>query len=248
MTKLKNAPLQEAIFEVRWELEYAQNGLPIDKQFAIAQGSFHSQLISSFPVFKRIAPLELPDSLLAYQIVNQYWSPENKWPVIQLGPGILVVNETEDNYVWSNGFFNLIKKVLSWLELAYTKLPKLNFASLRYIDSVNTIKYEKTIDLIDFINRNFEITINKNYAPPGKTSAIHFEEVISLEDGSSLNFSISSGKYRKTENNAIIWQTTVFSQANFTNDTLLDWIDKSHLITSDFFKKVLKQEFYESFK
>lgn len=101
MSKLPNAPLQEVIFEIRWALMPGkESGQIIDEGFELASGRLSTILEERFPYYKRIISQNIPDQLMHYNVVHQYWSGENKWPVIQLGPGIFTINCTDEEYFW----------------------------------------------------------------------------------------------------------------------------------------------------
>ena len=51
--KLKNAPLKEVIFELRWESTLDDSGNPYDPGYDLAQGKFADRLHSEFPVHKK---------------------------------------------------------------------------------------------------------------------------------------------------------------------------------------------------
>ena len=47
--KLPNAPLQEVVFEVLWELQEDEAGMPYDAGFDLAQGVFARMAKECFP-------------------------------------------------------------------------------------------------------------------------------------------------------------------------------------------------------
>jgi uncharacterized protein (TIGR04255 family) len=59
---------------------------------------------------------------------------------------------------------------------------------------------------------------------------------------------MNSGKHRKTDEDALIWQTAVTKNDKFKKDSLLSWVEKSHEVTSSLFKEMTKPSFYGSFK
>lgn len=246
MTKLINAPLQEAIFEIRWELDQSQNPA-IDLGFALAQGKLQEIVGKQFPTFKRKAPYGFPEQFLQYQVVNQHWHKPDIWPVLQLGPGIFTVNDTDGNYDWTNTYYPLIKKSLDWVNQAYDDKLKVTFASLRYIDSVRPKDYGFEGKWKEFISEHFNFSFMNDFSARGTLKAVQFEQYFELEDKSSLHVAMNSGKYRRTDEDALIWQTAVVKNDNFEKDSLLKWVDYAHNLTSDLFKEMTKQKFYDSF-
>ena len=249
MPKLPKAPLQEAIFEIRWDLDIdAGNGQPIDTGFQLAQGKLQEVAKERFPVFNRKVPHVFSEQLFQYQVVNQYWSAKETWPVIQLGPGIFTVNDTEANYDWPVTYFPLIKEALDWIVKAYDGPLKINSAALRYIDSVDVKNYGFEGRWQDFIVQHFNFSFVNSFDTRGELTALHFNQFFELEDKSSLQISMNSGKYRKTNDDALIWQTAVSKVAQFDNQSLLSWLHDAHNTTSALFKEMTKPDFYDSFK
>lgn len=94
--KLLNAPLQEVIFEIRWDLNInLASNREFDEGFAIALGTLATLLKNDFPHVVRKIPDDFPADLLNYSTIYQFWKGENIWPVLQLGPGIFTVNDTD---------------------------------------------------------------------------------------------------------------------------------------------------------
>ena len=40
----------------------------------------------------------VPQQSVLHQPVHQFWKGEKEWPLFQIGPGIIMVNETAANY------------------------------------------------------------------------------------------------------------------------------------------------------
>ncbi|MDV3310530.1 MAG: TIGR04255 family protein [Cyclobacteriaceae bacterium] len=249
MPKLPNAPLQEAIFEIRWELDIeSATNQQVDGGYALAQGKLQEIVRPGFPLHKRKIPLGVPDQLFLYQIINQYWSGEDTWPVLQLGPGIFTVNDTDKNYDWDQNYFPLINRALDWIHKAYEDRLKINMACLRYIDSVALSKYGYDGRWQEFIHEHFNFRFENKFNSRGRINRIQFEQYFELEDKSALHIAMSSGKYRKTDQDALVWQTAVVKSSRFSKDSLLDWVKNAHSITSDLFREMTRRKFYDSFK
>ena len=78
MSKLPKAPLQEVIFEIRWNLKPGVDaGHMFDEDFELASGRLSALVENHFHYYKRIVPQEIPDQLMHYQPVHQYRTGEN---------------------------------------------------------------------------------------------------------------------------------------------------------------------------
>ncbi len=249
MPKLPKAPLQEAIFEIRWDLDVDTTSSQIvDSGFQLAQGKLQELAKTKFPEFKRKMPHGFPDQLFQYQVVNQHWSGKEKWPVVQLGPGIFTVNDTEANYDWPATYFPLIKESLNWVFKAYDGQLKINSAALRYVDSVKLKHYGFEGRWQDFVTEHFNFSFVNSFKAPGNIKGLQFNQLFELEDKSALHIAMNSGKYRTTDDDALIWQTAVSKQTKFDHDSLLSWLENAHTITSALFREMTKPNFYASFQ
>jgi uncharacterized protein (TIGR04255 family) len=59
---------------------------------------------------------------------------------------------------------------------------------------------------------------------------------------------MNSGKYKMTDEDALIWQTAVTRSDKFKKDSLPSWVEKAHDVTSSLFREMTKPNFYDSFK
>lgn len=249
IVKLPNAPLQEVILEVKWELDRTeQNGSLTDSQYDVAVGMLKSEVKDKFPLVKNKFPEReiFPKHFFNYQVLYQYWKGEEVWPVLQLGPGIFTINDTEKNYQWEENYFPLIKDSLNWLENAYESELKYNFASLRYMDRISTKDYKFT-NWLEFINNNLNFDIRINFDTKGDLKQFNYNQVYQLENGSDLQISISNGKNNKKED-LLVWEIAINKIASFNKRSLIEWASESHKITHRIFKEICKDELYSSFK
>ena len=240
--KLPKAPLQEVIFELYWNMQYTEHGLKFDPGFDIAQGAFANLIEQEFPIRKKTLPDGVSDHLIYPNPVHRFWKGENTWPVVQIGPGILTVNDTEKNYHWADSFFPLIQSSVKHVLKAYKEKISFNKISLRYIDAVEL----PSEDLLNFVNSNFQVQINSNFKEPGALNAISINQSFKLADDSLLSISISNG-LKNNGKPALIWQSIVQKENNFTEEEVLNWTNNNHSIISDLFKKIIKPEFYGTF-
>lgn len=244
--KLPNAPLQEVIFEIRWDLETVDNHQYYDPKYEMALGAFRQYLEKEFPVVKRKMHPSIPSEILPHQTLYQFWAGENEWPVIQIGPGILTVNETEDKYEWENQYLPTIKKALDKLQEAYGAWPPVKNAMLRYIDSVDVENYDFKYWL-QFIENNFNLSLENQFDIKGALKNFYIQETFGLKEAGDLQIVLSNDQKKDRLNDVIIWQTAVQKQAYFMPDHLIDWLEEAHGYTSNLFKELLKQHFYDSF-
>jgi len=244
ISKLPKAPLQEVIFELFLNQSVDSNGNPREDDFDLAQGVFHKLISADFS--HRIIRNYPSDIKIFPRIKYQYWKKENEWPVVQIGPGLLTVNDTEKNYEWDN-YYDLILSTIDKLLDSYSNQININRISLRYIDAVD-LDFKSSNEKLEFINQNFKINLINNFSlEPAKLSRININQTYTLPDSSNVNFTISDGK-SKNNKSAVVWQSQVLNSNVKSTEDIKTWLNMAHSITHDLFTKTIKDEFYEQFK
>lgn len=238
--KLPNAPLQEVVFELLWEMDYDNSGTPFDPEFEFAQGLFAGKIKKDFPLHKRTIPEGAPFSIYPKPI-HQFWKGDNQWPVIQLGPGILTVNDIEQNYTWKK-YKKLVLDIVQLLNDVYTKNLRFIFISLKYIDAVET----KGENILDFINKNFNVSITNGFQKDNEVVNLKLNETFLIEKVGNLDVLISSG-FNQEQKPAVLWQSNIFFKSKWIDVDITEWIDKAHDVVSNHFKEIVKESFYADF-
>lgn len=248
--KLPNAPLQEVIFEIRWDLNInLVSNREFDEGFAIALGQFAALLKNDFPHVVRKVPDDFPTDLLNYSTIYQFWSGAHLWPVLQLGPGIFTVNDTDKKYCWKDAFFPLIEASTKKLFEVYNQNINLNFCSLSYIDAVKLSNYQVTVkdNLLPFVNDSLKIELLNHFDTRGPMQNLNLNQTFGLKDGSALNINITTGSDKKTHDPTLVWQTAMVKKGRFTRNEMIEWCTHAHQIISPLFKEMTRGKFYDSF-
>lgn len=245
MSRLSKAPLQEVIFELRWELQVDENtNNMMDKGFDLALGAFGRIIKEQFPEVEKKIPPDIPVQVLQYQPIYQFWSQGHSWPVIQLGPGIMTVNETDENYDWDKKYFPIVISAIKWLNEAYDSKINFKVASLKYIDSIMINDYDFN-DWNSFINENLTFNFHNEFDNSKRLKKFSFSQVFDIENDSNLHVTISNGTKKNQE--VLIWQSAVTSTNEQSFSNLTEWINFAHRGTSELFKNITKKDFFESF-
>ena len=140
---LQNKPLVEVIFELRWELQELAPGMKIDPHYKILIGRIYDRVKDEYPFHEQLPTATMPDEIAGYIVQHRFRKGRDKWPLIQIGPGIITLNDTE-GYAWED-FKQRLNRVVDVLFDAYPEAEKnlkINWALLRYIDAVD-FDYEK---------------------------------------------------------------------------------------------------------
>ncbi|MBU4293342.1 MAG: TIGR04255 family protein [Actinobacteria bacterium] len=251
---LNNKPLLEAIFEIRWELEQSNLG-PIDPHYKILIGSLYEKIKEEYPFHEQLETANFPDGMISYVTQHRYRTGEKGWPLVQIGPGILTLNDTV-NYKWEKFERRIINVVNALFEIYPDMENKLriNKLLLRYINSIN-FDFSKD-NIFEFLKNKMKSNINLsadlfektgvNYLPNGFNLIFNFE---STKPKGIISLRFSKGK--KLNIDSLIWelvmQTRSFEE-KVSIKFLKDWIKKSHDLTDDWFFKLIEGDLLEGFK
>jgi len=250
---LSNPPLVEAIFELKWELQQKSvNTPPTEPHYQILVGSLYDKIKERYPFHEQMPSVMMPADMAAYIIQHRFRKGENLWPLIQLGPGIFTLNETE-NYSWDN-FYNEIEYSLDKLYESYPEKNNIKIKSLklRYLDAID---FEYKNNILDFLETNMNIRLEMPKSLFNKTN------VHNIPNGFDIRFSypvpeLGNAAIRLTrgENNkktAIIWETNIetgIDEIPKNKNEITDWIKNSHEICHQWFLNLCEGELLEKFK
>lgn len=243
---LKNKPLVEAIFELKWELEQKREGIFIDPHYKLLIGSLYSQIKAEYPYHEMLPAAAIPDEVAGHVIQHRFRTGKNEWPLIQIGPGILTLNETE-GYVWEN-FETRVKQAIAAFLAVHPEPQKLAISSLllRYIDAIE-FDYAKD-NVFDFLSLQMKTEI--------KPYTKLFDSMIVDATPASFDWRFTypcrkpAGmihlrflRGKKQDKDALIWETMVQSlnmKASLASEMIGLWISDAHDLTDDWFFKLIE--------
>jgi uncharacterized protein (TIGR04255 family) len=163
MTILANAPLIEAIFEIRWgnfKIDPVSKGqelfFPRD-EIDFFFGKFRTIAESiGYSYVERVLPEEAP--LIPHFVCFRFRKSPNTWPCYQIGLGVFTTNQVTDGYDWEKFKQDIINGI-DYLDrghpLGLEKLPFIRI-ELRYRDGLLFRPQESPID---FLNKNMELEL-----------------------------------------------------------------------------------------
>lgn len=251
---LKNKPLIEAIFELKWELKEIGEGLKIDPHYKILVGSLYSKLKTEYPYHEQLPSASIPDDIAGHVIQHRFRKGENQWPLVQIGPGIFTVNDTE-GYIWEE-FESKIISAVNALRGTHPESEnlKINSLLLRYIDAIN-FNFE-TYNIFDFLAEKMKTTV-KPYPELFKETNVdstplsfdwRFSFPCKRPDG-VIHLRFVRGK--KANEDGLIWETMVQStneQVLQIPEKLTEWLKDAHTLTRDWFFKIIEGELERRFE
>lgn len=248
---LKNKPLVEALLEVRWQLEGAP-GMVSDPYYQLLIGRLYDRVQDRFPAWIKLPVAEVPEYMAPFTPQHQFRIQPDTWPLLQLGPGILTVNDTE-GYLWDD-FKGLCQYAVEALFASYPESSerlKLFEVSLRYIDA-DTLD---GVSALDFLSKlKLDLTIPDKLFAGGRVEAQPLGVGVNLvfptvapKGAIQLRF----GQGKKKDADALVWETQLISRgedAPSTPEALLDWLEEAHKITHDWFVKLIEGELMEKYR
>jgi len=253
-TILQNKPLVEAIFEVRWELEEPVPGIKIDPQYKLLIGRIYDRIADEFPIHEMAPAAIMPDEMAAYTIQHRFRKSKAGWPLIQLGPGIITLNDTE-GYTWES-FRIRIHKLLDSLHDAYpdSSCMVMHRLLLRYIDAIEFDYQQKSA--LDFLASQMKSRIAFSedlFQGTGVSNLpLHFDLRFSFAAGVNVgNLHLRFVRGKKNQQDALIWETTVESaeeSKSLVTDRIKQWADAAHEITHNWFFKIIEGELKRRFE
>ena len=252
--QLKHPPLVEAILEIRWALESgADPQVQKDPGYSLLLGKLHDKICGDYPHHEVLPAAAVPDEISGYVVKHRFRSAPNSWPLVQVGPGILTVNETK-KYTTFKDFRPRAISVFEKLFECYPEPGSLRIKSLhfRYIDAIEFDYSQKNI--WQFIEDKLGVPIalpdtlfSKAIIPQPKHFAWQSSFACSEPKGTATLGFATGVKDRKP---ALIWDQmvqSVDSDIPAMPEKFEAWIDSAHTILHDWFFKLiagnLKKEF-----
>jgi len=252
---LKNKPLVEAIFELRWKLQELASGMKIDPHYKILIGRIYDRVKDEYPFHEQLPTATIPDEIAGYVVQHRFRKDKDKWPLIQIGPGIITLNDTE-GYIWED-FEKRIRKLLDVLYEAYPDSGndlEVDRLLLRYIDAVD-FDYEKE-NLFKFLEEKLKVNIQIHEGLFKETDVNNLPLNIdlrftfpSIKPKGAIHLRFGRGKRKNVD--ALIWETVVQSIENDVpnnKEGIIAWVEAAHSLTDDWFFKMIEGELLRRFE
>jgi len=246
-----DAPLVEAVFEVRWGTPVSSNqGIPEfkfdEEDSTLFAGLFRAAAKADFPIYRKINELVPPN--FPYVVKHQFWSANNGWPCLQIGLGILTVNQVNNGYIWKS-FKSTCLKALEYLDKAHhlqlAGIPGIG-VELRYQDAFPLKDGEGDSD---FVSKRAQITVvtpdaflkSPSLQPVVSDHHIMFAVPVVIPKGVLLN-QLDRGQVGGKA--AFIQTTTVRSadalRPDFNLASLATWLEQAHAVQKHAYETLIK--------
>ncbi len=243
-------PLVEAIVELRWQLGAERGpGRPIDPNYRILVGRFSERVAYRFPDYEPLPNASIPDEMIPYLVQHRFKGPDRGWPLTQLGPGVLTINDTE-NYQWP-GFKSLCLEAVNALVESYPVPDEFRIGqlTLRYINAL-LFDFDKS-NVVDFIADRVGIGLSPPstlFADTGvdpKPQALNLTVSYPVDQlGGAATLKLATGY--KEGAAALVSETLISSESSPSNNLEVsgvdDWLEAAHAIAHDWHGKLFSKK------
>lgn len=246
---LSNAPLVEALVELRWKLDPVAG----DPHYNVFVGALYEHVKQQYPIHEPLPASLIPQPAIQNVVQHRFRDSEAGWPLVQVGPGIVSLNDTEQ-YSW-NDFGPRAKAVVDAVFAAYpgNAPPQISSLLLRYIDAVAIASEEQPLDFLrEYLKTKIELPpqlfIDALVSPNPSTFDLRSSFAVESPSGTvSIRFATGTTKGQR----GIIWETALRSndeQLPQLPETFSDWIESAHDLISNWFFKLIEGELYGRFE
>jgi uncharacterized protein (TIGR04255 family) len=195
----------------------------------------------------------MPDEIANYIVQHRFRYKENDWPLIQLGPGIFTLNDTQ-KYVWGD-FNDQICRNIDILFSSHPSPEKINIKSilLRYIDAV---EFDYKSNVFPFLSHFMKIDISLQNSLFEGTRVRNSPEAFDTRftfpcERPPGTFQVRLASGTKDSKPAIIWETNIRSnEPNVPKnpEEIKKWASTAHDLSHDWFFKIIEGELEEMFE
>src|SRR5690348_12284707 len=228
-----------------------------DPGFRIFMGRYYDRVKNRYPHVVDLPASQIPEDMMAYTVRHQFWRGKQQWPVTQIGPGILTVNETE-GYLWNSFRPHLTDAIRALFDLYPSEIRRLvpSQVTLKYIDAVAFDPAQSKIPMLRFLRESLHTSVGVEPllfenpkdadAPLGLNLSLTFN---SNKPKGAVILTIANGTREDTP--SIIWETNVIARGEGVPTSLDEfetWLEHAHATTDRWFFTLTRGELLKEFE
>lgn len=247
--ELPNKPLVEALLEIRWKLT-EQYG---DPHYPVFVGALYERVKSQYPFHEALPASVIPQPAIPYVAQHRFRAAEGDWPPIQVGAGLVTLNDT-NKYTWQD-FGQRAKELMLHIFEAYPepKQLELDLLILRYIDAVGFDYQHK--DILEFLRDKLKTEVRlphslfENAPVQPLPQNLNFQIAFSVSSPEGV-ITIRFRTGERSEESALIWETILQSPGHSIQEVpsnFPQWIESAHALIDDWFFKLIEGELERKF-
>lgn len=249
---LVNKPLVEALFELKWKLdEQSSKG---QAKFPLLLGRYFDKIRKRYPEAEDLPASQVPETFTPHIVRHRFRVGAGQWPVTQLGPGILTVNETQD-YHWDT----FRERIAESLEAVFSSYPMdvSQFSPLQVeLRYINLIPFDKSAGKItDFLSCKLHTTITVDERifdgdqEAGIEAGLDFSIALQLKKPDAIG-TLMFGNGESDNRPGLLWQIIMRTNpANVpqTSKDIMQWTNEAHEVTEKWFFTLARGDLMELF-
>jgi len=248
---LTNKPLIEAVLELKWKPALSKEANGVDGDLRLFLGRFRDIVAGEYPAFEVLGAAAMPEQMTPNIAQYRFRRGENSWPLVQLGSGLLTLNDT-GGYNW-NEFRERAIKITDVLFRTYPSRLDITAMELHYINAAYG-DFEKQ-DVVSFLKDKFRIGISLPQELFERTDVGKAADQFALQAAFSSqspkgSLRLSLGKGKANDRDAIVWTTVVHTsseQLPRLPEEFPKWLESAHYLAEDWFFKLIDGELLKEF-
>jgi len=253
-TNLPNKPLIEAIFELKWVIE-TKGGVSVDPNYNFLIGQLYNQIKAEYPHKEILQTAHLPLEIVKHVPQYRFRPGLDKWPLVQLGHGLMAFNETTA-YSWEGNFRKNCEHIAAKFFGAYPDIAVLRIQELqlKYINAF--VLPSGNVDIFQYLGENLktQITLPKQVAENSNMdfgkSLVNLTVNTPVSNLGMIRHKISTGK--KADQPAVIMEisvsSNVTSSAEDCKNSFSQWLSRAHDMIENSFFSFPSDNLMETFK
>lgn len=246
---LPNKPLVEAIVELKLHVDPEKG----DPNYSIFVGRLYNILKSKYPYHEPLPTSMIPEQMAVNIVQHRFRVEKDGWPLVQVGPGIVTLNDTE-KYTW-NDFGARANELLRVVFRAYPKTEEMKVVSLllRYIDAVEIERISESV--LDYLKNKLKVDIVVPRRLFESRRTIRKPKAFNLLVAHQTNrpkgtITLRFGTGKRKGSKALVWETAVQSvnkELPSLPNGFRAWLNAAHTITDDWFFKLIEGDLEKEF-
>lgn len=241
-------PLIEAIFEFRWRIPSEEG----DPHYPLFVGRLYDRVQPTYPFHEPLPTAEIPLPVAGNIIQHRFRVQKSRWPLIQVGPGIVTVNDTE-SYIWQD-FGQRAKLLVKAIYEAHPNTEQLNVSGLvlRYLDAFDL---DSDTNMLAYLSDMLKSTVSfpstlfqdNSVSSNPKTLNVMASFITEKPKGNIL-VTFKSGKHK--EKQSLVMELAVrsdFLDLPKMPEGFEEWVEAAHRLTDDWFFKFIEGELERRF-
>lgn len=216
----KNAPLIEAVFEIRFPAEIA---------IKCKTDLFYHQIKSVFPILAE----HRPEAGFIYDFLNK-----SQKEIIRVALDRASYHTKE----YSGGFAKFQEDALKYLQLFINtyKIEKLTRTGLRYVNHIPIVKINGLVPLEKYINFGYKLP---GTHIPNQFEQLHTILVVKIETG-KLQILLQTKEITDiTKTEVLVLDFDFMYTGQLDAKNIVEYIAKSHIYTKDIFEDLIASEY-----